>query len=564
MHVVRRDSVSGNLELKIGGGPFEPCSEEQVRSLLPIQAYSQKQLSDVSVRLEELTRFITTPIRTQLATIDQHIAAQQAIVREKYSARERRRSLEAATAQKEVSRNSLEQQAAEIRKRLTGLSEEDKTLIDAAPSYQEAARVVSSWTTGLTGVRDVVKQVHQRIETTKRTAEKVPNGPEADILAGIRADYLATVDRALSALADAEGVAEAALKGRAVPGSAWDAWQKKEAEFQRRYKQAAERSTTHAQRLRDLAALEKQLGEVRGEIDRLHGDIAGLSEADAACDAARGEINRLRSERAELLSRMCETLSKQSGELIKARIDRSVDVTRFVETLKDGLKGSGLRAPKIDALSQALADTQDRDRAHADLLAELEQLAIHHDTAAGESDLPRTPFLLRAGFSAADVQRVAKALTQSEWLRLSLVPLEDHPVFEYRSKESEYIPFSNASAGQQATALLSTLLNSDGPPLIIDQPEEDLDNNVIGDIVEMIWVAKHKRQLLFASHNANLVVNGDADLVACCTYRSAGDQSGGKIAHEGAIDVPAVKAAITEVMEGGEAAFVLRRQKYGF
>jgi type III restriction enzyme len=99
---------------------------------------------------------------------------------------------------------------------------------------------------------------------------------------------------------------------------------------------------------------------------------------------------------------------------------------------------------------------------------------------------------------------------------------------------------------------------------LIDQPEEDLDNPVMQEIVEQIWVAKQKRQLIFVSHNANLVVNGDAELVAWCDYRKAGDQSGGKIAGEGAIDIPDVREAIKQIMEGGEAAFNLRREKYGF
>ena len=60
------------------------------------------------------------------------------------------------------------------------------------------------------------------------------------------------------------------------------------------------------------------------------------------------------------------------------------------------------------------------------------------------------------------------------------------------------------------------------------------------------------------------MVNGDAELVAWCEYRKAGDQSGGKIAGEGAIDVPLVRDAIKRIMEGGEAAFNLRREKYGF
>jgi chromosome segregation protein len=68
----------------------------------------------------------------------------------------------------------------------------------------------------------------------------------------------------------------------------------------------------------------------------------------------------------------------------------------------------------------------------------------------------------------------------------------------------------------------------------------------------------------FVSHNANPVVNGDAELVAWRDYRKAGDQSGGKIAGEGAIDLPEIRDAIKRIMEGGEAAFNLRRAKYGF
>lgn len=54
------------------------------------------------------------------------------------------------------------------------------------------------------------------------------------------------------------------------------------------------------------------------------------------------------------------------------------------------------------------------------------------------------------------------------------------------------------------------------------------------------------------------------DLVVCCQYRVAGDHSGGRISHEGAIDIPDVREIITRVMEGGETAFRLRTAKYGF
>lgn len=99
--------------------------------------------------------------------------------------------------------------------------------------------------------------------------------------------------------------------------------------------------------------------------------------------------------------------------------------------------------------------------------------------------------------------------------------------------------------------------------MIIDQPEEDLDSQVVQIIVSRIWHAKKGRQIIFASHNANLVVNGDAELVVVCDNRKLGDQSGGQIKLEGAIDIPEIRDEITRVMEGGEKAFRLRKDKYG-
>jgi type III restriction enzyme len=62
----------------------------------------------------------------------------------------------------------------------------------------------------------------------------------------------------------------------------------------------------------------------------------------------------------------------------------------------------------------------------------------------------------------------------------------------------------------------------------------------------------------------NLVVNGDAELVICCDYIKAGDQTGGQIKEVGAIDRPTIKDEITLVTEGGKEAFKLRKEKYGF
>ncbi|MCB0458151.1 MAG: ATP-binding protein, partial [Flavobacteriaceae bacterium] len=151
-------------------------------------------------------------------------------------------------------------------------------------------------------------------------------------------------------------------------------------------------------------------------------------------------------------------------------------------------------------------------------------------------------------------------------LRLSASELEFNPEFFYTTNNQlgDVIPFREASAGQQATALLTVLLNQPGIPLLIDQPEDDIDNRAIDQIIKNIWDAKKKRQLIFTSHNANLVVNGDAELVICCDYKDSTSQTRGVIKEEGAIDKKLIRNEITSVMEGGEKAFKLRKDKYGF
>ena len=68
-HLVRRHGESGDVLLRVGAGDLQPAAHNDVRALLPVQAYSQKQLSSVSVRVDELTRFVTTPIGDVLDSI---------------------------------------------------------------------------------------------------------------------------------------------------------------------------------------------------------------------------------------------------------------------------------------------------------------------------------------------------------------------------------------------------------------------------------------------------------------------------------------------------------------
>ncbi len=167
---------------------------------------------------------------------------------------------------------------------------------------------------------------------------------------------------------------------------------------------------------------------------------------------------------------------------------------------------------------------------------------------------------MNAVFSRIDDGAVIRILTATP---------EDHIEFEYRDAGT-YIPFVQASPGQQASALLQLLLNQEAGTLIIDQPEDDLDNRVIMDIAKLLQSTKRRRQLVFATHNPNFVVNGDADKVVALRPGSADAQAAPEpaprvgIDSDGAIETPAVRAAITDTMEGGRAAFELRSRKYDF
>ena len=136
----------------------------------------------------------------------------------------------------------------------------------------------------------------------------------------------------------------------------------------------------------------------------------------------------------------------------------------------------------------------------------------------------------------------------------------------YKITTKDGLAFESLSPGWKSAVLLDIILgyDKDVAPLIIDQPEDDIDNRAIDQIVKNIWEAKRRRQLIFTSHNANLVVNGDAELVVCCDYKDSTSQTRGIIKYEGSIDSSNIKDEITTVMEGGEKAFKLRKEKYGF
>lgn len=121
------------------------------------------------------------------------------------------------------------------------------------------------------------------------------------------------------------------------------------------------------------------------------------------------------------------------------------------------------------------------------------------------------------------------------------------------------IPMEKLSMGQKGTVLLKIFLAEGDHPLIIDQPEENLDNKfVYEDLVSAFREAKKKRQVIIATHNANLVVNTDAEQVIVAEFKN------NKISYKsGSIENREIRNDITLLLEGGKEAFKRREEKYG-
>lgn len=117
------------------------------------------------------------------------------------------------------------------------------------------------------------------------------------------------------------------------------------------------------------------------------------------------------------------------------------------------------------------------------------------------------------------------------------------------------------SEGQRNTVLLNLMLARGEGPILIDQPEDELDSSFIyRTLVRDLRSAKVKRQLIVATHNANLPVNADAEQI----YALEARDGRGKLRAQGGLDRKGVAEAVLDIMEGSEQAFKQRSEKYHF
>jgi len=129
----------------------------------------------------------------------------------------------------------------------------------------------------------------------------------------------------------------------------------------------------------------------------------------------------------------------------------------------------------------------------------------------------------------------------------------------YKSEE-EYIDLHNTSPGTQTNAVMEFILHTDSTaPLFIDQPEDNIDNEArYAQLTRWVRTQKYKRQIILVTHDANIVINGDAECVIIANHTSD------KFSYEyGALEYGDILDKAAVILDGGKTAIHRRIEKYG-
>lgn len=311
-----------------------------------------------------------------------------------------------------------------------------------------------------------------------------------------------------------------------------------------------------------VAALPDMAGKKGREIGTayklLTKEIERVKPLDTKLATLAAARTKLEQERSELLGQLSESRSQRSAALRKAvaALNKSLKGKLKVDLKIDGDRGrlkTFLAECKLDGVGEKrLAWIDDQDG--------LSPLALAAAIRDGEDRLV-AQYGLTPGVAAA----LAK-LPRAKVFALEALSLDDFVELELNvahDGKEQYRALNRLSTGQQCTAVLHMLLLANPDPLVVDQPEDNLDNAFIAErIVRELRDAKTKRQFVFSTHNANIPVFGDAEWIGIFTA----EENQGALApgQQGSIDVPHIRTQVADILEGGRAAFMQRKEKYDF
>lgn len=264
-----------------------------------------------------------------------------------------------------------------------------------------------------------------------------------------------------------------------------------------------------------------------------------LAELIQARDDALDNLEAIRSERAKRREAVAADLNQRLGPNIRIRILRNGQAPAFAATIADLLRGSGLKYGEVvGSLARQLSPralVKSVDDFDFRLIAEVANIS---DERAAK---------LLSFLRSADLGAVA-TLNVDDDVHLQLLDGQD------------YKDFTALSTGQRCTVVLPILLSHRNGMLIVDQPEDHIDNAFItGTLIRSILDSAGSSQIIFSTHNPNIPVLGGAQTVV----QMGSDGRRGYALSRGPLHAPQIVAAISSVMEGGADAFAYRAEFYG-
>ena len=289
---------------------------------------------------------------------------------------------------------------------------------------------------------------------------------------------------------------------------------------------SAERTQLEKQH-NELLFRQHRLAEVNAEISKLETERAEL----------RAKLSDVRDERFAIRLSVANRLNARLNPAIRIRVAQSADQDEYRTFLETALKDAGIQHKKVAALLSA--------EIAPDELADL----IRANDA--------TNVARQGGINPLQASAVIRELSElPRLLELQVVDMNEVPTIEL-CDNGIYKDSGSLSTGQKCTAILPILLLEGDTPLIIDQPEDNLDNRFVFDtIVAALKSVKSLRQLIFVTHNPNIPVLGDAARVVVMQS----DGLSGSVKTLG--DVDDCRAEIIDLLEGGKEAFEQRSAKY--
>ena len=558
--IVRGPDTQYQPQITYSDGTTETVAVTELRRLFPAVVYSQGELADVGgkgdeeTQLSDLLQFVNPDYKRRDDQFDLDIKAAKAAVKSAIQAVVEHWRRQSTLRQLTTRVVSLTQRADALEKTLPERSQEDQATLAHFDKMNEFnSKVIQA-----SKHADQILQRLEAVVSELRTERDLSTSLEG-VVTGVQQSYHDLYKAFESGVTDLRSDLAARRATLKTASTEWDV----------KFDDALKRRNGVLEKLGNQRTATRQIIKLREEITELNSQTADLvanpgTQGDPSnrLEAVLARLREINYERDQRTQEWAATIRSLSSGRIRASVTLAAnteEITGAINTVS--YKTGSHEVTRTKALEQAL-----RDRSASGLVDRLSKdcldlLRWRQMDAAYGIERPQCIDLMSVLGETERIQESVTALMSIERIEAIATAVAKPAIdLRYRDRDRE-ISFAKASDGQRAAALLFMLLEQPAGPLIIDQPEGDLDNRIIADLTDKLHEAKEKRQLVFASHNANLVVNGSAELVAHLDINSSGDR---EFACTGAIDKPDVCRVITSTMEGGEKAFKDRQHKYGY